>query len=75
MINKIVSVSMVKNEADVIESFVRHACTFVDEMYICDHKSTDGTLEILKSLQSEGLPIKISSYDSEDHAQVKFTLH
>ena len=57
--NKIVLVTMVKNEADIIESFVRHSLTFADEIIIANHMSTDRTGEILASLLSEGLPLTI----------------
>ena len=57
--HKIVVISMVKNEADVIESFVRHSLTFADEILIADHASSDKTGEILRALQEEGLPLHI----------------
>lgn len=56
---KIVLVSMVKNEADIIESFVRHSLTYADELIIADHQSSDGTWEILQKLQAEGLPLTL----------------
>lgn len=63
---KIVTISMVRNEADIIESFVRHTLTFADEMIICDHMSSDNTLKILHLLEREGLPITIRhSYKAE----------
>ena len=34
---------MVRNENDVIESFVRHNLELMDEMHIIDHGSSDGT--------------------------------
>ncbi len=57
--NKIVLVTMVKNEADIIESFVRHSLTFADEIIVANHMSTDCTGEILASLLNEGLPLTI----------------
>ena len=42
---------MVRNEADVIEAFVRHHAEVLDEMIIVDHCSSDGTGELLKLLQ------------------------
>ncbi len=56
---KIIVISMVKNEADVIESFVRHSLTFADGMLIADHCSGDGTGEILEKLRQEGLPVSV----------------
>ena len=55
----IVSLSMVKNEADIIEAFVRHNIQFLDLMLIADNDSSDGTGDILRRLQAEGLPIVI----------------
>ncbi|SFT57250.1 Glycosyl transferase family 2 [Selenomonas sp. GACV-9] len=58
---KIAVVSMVKNEADLIESFVRHSLTFADVIILADHSSSDKTMEILKCLQQEGLPVVVRS--------------
>ena len=63
---KIVLVTMAKNEADIIESFVRHSLTYVDEIIVADHMSSDRTHEILESLRAEGLPLSIVElYDPE----------
>jgi hypothetical protein len=51
------SVSMVRNEADIVEAFVRHNLRYVDGMAIIDHGSVDGTLAILAALAREGLPL------------------
>ena len=69
---KIVVVSMVKNEADIIESFMRHSLTFADEIIIADHCSGDKTPEILAALQQEGLPIYCETYNRVElaHAEV-----
>ncbi|MCI6101082.1 MAG: glycosyltransferase family 2 protein [Selenomonas sp.] len=56
---KIVLVSMVKNEADIIESFVRHSLTYADELIIADHQSSDATWDILQKLRDEGLPLTL----------------
>ena len=48
---QIFSISMVKNEMDVIESFVRYNLNILDGMIILDNGSTDDTLKILKLLQ------------------------
>lgn len=49
--------AMVKNEADVIEAFVRHNLQFMDALFIGDNDSVDGTRDILVQLRQEGLPI------------------
>lgn len=51
------ALSMVKNEADIIEASVRHNLAFVDLMVVIDNASTDGTREILEALRAEGLPL------------------
>src|SRR5437773_4876324 len=56
---RLLGVAMVRDEADVIETFVRHNLNFLDGLAIIDHCSVDGTAEILKKLQSEGLPLRI----------------
>jgi hypothetical protein len=52
-------VAMVRNEADVIEAFVRHNVGVLDGLAIIDHGSFDGTAEILAALEREGLPIRL----------------
>jgi len=50
---KIAVVGMVKNEADIIESFVRYTLTFADEMILYDDGSRDNTPHILYHLSEE----------------------
>lgn len=66
---RLVAVSIVKNEADIIEPFVRHSLAWVDHHLIFDHDSTDGTREILRALQHEGLPITLFRDDAPGHLQ------
>ena len=55
----LIGVTMVRNESDIIEAFVRHNLSFLDGLTIVDHGSIDGTAEILANLQSEGLPLRV----------------
>ena len=48
---------MVRNESDVIETFIRHNLTLLNELHVVDHNSSDNTREILTLLKQEGLPI------------------
>ena len=56
---RLFGVAMVRNEADVIEAFVRHNLGVLDGLAIADHDSLDGTSEILAKLQAEGLPLRV----------------
>ena len=57
---KIFSISRIKNEEDIIESFVRYHLNFIDEMVIIEDYSNDETYNILKKLKDdEKLPIHI----------------
>ena len=66
---RLVAVSIVKNEADIIEAFVRHTLAWVDYHLIFDHDSTDGTRQILGSLRAEGLPIRLYTDDAIENLQ------
>lgn len=68
---KLVLISMVRNEADVIELFVRYHADFVDEFVIADHKSLDDTREILSELVVEGLPIRLCEVDDAAFDQAR----
>ena len=47
---KIFAISIVKNEADVIEQNLKEAELWADKIFILDNGSTDGTWEIIQSL-------------------------
>jgi len=51
---------MVKNEADIIEAFVRHHLRLFDRLWVIDNVSTDQTREILQALRDEGLPLRVT---------------
>jgi len=42
-------VSMVRNEADIIDYFLTHCVNVFDDVYIADVQSTDGTKEIIET--------------------------
>lgn len=51
---KIVAVSIVRNEIDILGATARHLFDQgVDHLLITDHNSTDGTLELLRGLRRE----------------------
>lgn len=48
-----IGLSMVRNEQDIIEPFVRHNLSFLDFFIVVDNKSLDATRDILVSLTHE----------------------
>ena len=56
---RLIGVAMVRNEADIVEAFVRHNLRFLDQLVVVDHSSADATGEILRRLRDEGLPLAI----------------
>lgn len=68
---KIAAISGIKNEADIIESFVRHNSRYIDDFYFVND-SVDNTTEILRNLGAEGFSISIINLDTRDyqHSQV-----
>jgi hypothetical protein len=61
--------SVVKNEADIVEVFVRHNLVYLDELHVVDNGSTDGTWEILQELVSTVAGLRISRDFRTDHPQ------
>ena len=66
---------MVRDEADLIESFVRYHCEMVDHMLVVDHLSSDATPQILDALVAEGLPLTRVRENRADMAQAEVTSH
>ena len=68
---KIVSFTMVNNESEIIESFIRYNYNFVDEMVIIDNGCTDNTIKILRKMISEGFKITIFDESLEAYNQYR----
>ena len=69
---RLFGVSVVRNEADVIEAFVRHNLTFLDSLTVVDHASADATPAILACLAGEGLPVRIVREDGAGFFQAEW---
>jgi hypothetical protein len=44
---RLVAVSMIRNEADILPAFLGHCAALFDEVLVVDHASTDGTTQML----------------------------
>lgn len=69
MPRKTAIVTMVKDECDIIELFIKINSRVADHLFVLDHDSQDGTLEILLRLKNAGYPISLFSNDSRDFQQ------
>lgn len=69
MAKKIFSISIIKNEADIIESFIRYNINILDGMILLDNNSSDNTVEILNSLKKERLNLHIIKDEDKEFDQ------
>lgn len=67
---RVASISGIKNESDIIESFVRQNANYIDDFYFIDD-SADKTPEILKNLAAEGFKIFTIKLDTRDYQHSK----
>ena len=68
---KIVSFTMVNNESEIIESFIRYNYNFIDEMVVIDNGCTDNTIKIVNELIKEGFKIKVYDESLEAYNQYR----
>lgn len=63
----VVAICRCKDEADIIESTVRHMLAECDAVIVADNESTDGTLEILRSIPDVNVQhdTEVGYYQSE----------
>ena len=71
-VTRAISISMVKNEQDVIEPFLRHNRQFFDAMIVLDHGSTDRTAEIIENCARELGGIFFTHIARFDYAQSEY---
>lgn len=56
---KIIAVMSMRNESDIVESWVRYYVHAVDHVIITNNSSVDGSGELLRKLLAEGLPLTV----------------
>jgi hypothetical protein len=70
---RVLGSAVVRNEADLIEAFVRHNLTLLDGLVVVDHLSLDGTYEILQAMVAEGLPLFVARETSATFDEFTFS--
>jgi hypothetical protein len=66
---RLVAVTRVLNEDDIIEAFVRHHAPLLDHHLLLDNGSTDRTIEILRALKQEGARLTVLQNTSAAFAE------
>lgn len=66
-------IGMFKNEADIIESFIRYHSYIFDGIVLLDNGSTDNSVQIVKKLQDEGLPVYLRTDSTIEYDQSEKT--
>lgn len=61
----LIGAATVKNEADVIEAFIRHNLQFLDALWILDNGSGDATPRIVETLAAGELPAQLVGRDAD----------
>lgn len=56
---RLIAVARIRNEDDLIEAFVRHHAALVDRLILLDNDSNDRSMDILRALKAEGLPLTV----------------
>jgi hypothetical protein len=69
---KLVAISRVKDERDIIEPFVRHHAHTFDTHIVLDDGSSDGTYETLQELKLAGLPLAVIRQPSVGYRQRQY---
>jgi hypothetical protein len=70
---RLAAVTILRDECDIVEAFVRHHAAILDRLYILDNCSSDATPEILRRLAASGLPISLGEDDGLPYYQGRKT--
>lgn len=69
MSDQLTVIAMVRNEADILPGFLAHASTLFDRAMVIDHRSTDGSREILQAARAEWPALEIFDYGVQGYFQ------
>lgn len=72
---KIYSISRIKNEMDIIETFIRYHANILDGMIILNNNSSDDTTEILNLLKKEYPKLHVYNNSFENHHDITLEIN
>jgi hypothetical protein len=64
--------TILRNEADILESFARHHAALADRMIVACHFCQDDSAELARELQREGLPLDVRELSDPIFEQATF---
>lgn len=70
-VRKIVTITMVKNEIDIVEPFIRYHSELGYRMLILDNGSTDGTPEVIRRMVTTGFAVDLIFDDTPAFTQAE----
>ena len=65
---RIMAVSMIRNDADIVASFLGHCGALFDRVFAVDHYSSDGTAEMLAAATRK-MPLTLRTFRQRDKRQ------
>jgi hypothetical protein len=71
---RIAAVTMMKDESDIVELFVKINARTVDHLLVLDHDSKDGPREVLLALRKTGYAVSVFHDASTDFQQARMVL-
>ena len=66
---RLTAISMVRNEGDIINAFLRHCAEFFDELIVADVCSTDGTAAALRNFSDPRLRLTVRRVERPERYQ------
>lgn len=65
---RLIAVSMIRNEADILPDFLGHCAALFDEVLVVDHSSVDGTSDMLAAAVRR-MPLTVWRFAQQAYAQ------
>jgi Glycosyl transferase family 2 len=70
---RLVTTTILRNEADILEAFVRHHAELADRMIVVCHFCQDQSTELARELEREGLPLEVRELPDPIYESARLT--